>query len=468
MLRKLSNGTSQNSFLYIETLFLMWYNRNVKNSFFFVIVFLWVTFIGISASSTALSKPFRVDSRPVKGIISYKKEGALGGYIRTNKWTPALISPEIKKNTGEKYIIKVEKPNGLWIWKGEKTFNPDIYFSDVPFMEIELEKSAYWERVGLLASIIVFIGAVIMYYFIKRLRKKKVTLEKEIEEIKTMKIKVQPFPSQIGQYKIISKQGEGGFACVYKAEDTFGDVYALKVPRNDIFLDEEFKTRFLREIEVGKTLHHPNIARIYDCSDGSEGNDPYIAFEFVEGILLNQKFGSGQNDTHPPLAIDDGLNIILAILSALEYAHGKGIVHRDMKPQNIIIRNDGVIKVLDFGIARIMGQTITRTGSSLGTPAYMSPEQISSGKVDERSDLYAVGALAYQCFTGRIPFDGVEPYEILYQALRKDPVPPSQLNSLIPQELDAVVLKLLQKSPKKRFSSATEVINALSGLVKKV
>lgn len=437
----------------------MWYNNTVKKPFLLLSI-LFLSLIPFQDGFSSV-KSFRVDSIPVKGLVSYKKEGNTGGFIRTGSWTPVIISPGITKGAGEKYIIRVEKEQGLWLWKGEKSFNPDVYTSDIPFVEIEMEKRVNGERIWLIVFLIILFLGGFAFSFVLKLRKNKAALEKEIEEVKTMTLSALPYPLKIGKYKILEELGEGGFAKVYKAEDSYGDIYALKVPRKDIFADEESKKRFFREIEIGKSLHHPNIVRIFDYSEGEEAEEPYITFEFVDGELLYNKLF-----TPPSLSIEESLKFILSILSALEYAHERGVIHRDIKPENIIIAKNGEAKIMDFGIAKIKGQTITMTGSFLGTPVYMAPEQITAKKADKRSDLYAVGVLTYQCLTGQLPFDGREVHEVLYKVLTKTPLSPRELNPLIPRELEEIIMKLLQKDPEERFKSAKEVIEAITRIQK--
>src|SRR3954467_2573702 len=254
-----------------------------------------------------------------------------------------------------------------------------------------------------------------------------------------------------GRYKIIKKIGAGGMADVYCAEDqTLGRQVAIKILNDRHAGDEQFVERFRREAQNAAGLNHPNIVSIFDRGQ-AEG--PYsIAMEFLAGRprteLVRRK-----GPTPVPIAIDYARQI----LGALGFAHRHGIVHRDIKPHNIVVGPDGRLKVTDFGIARSGASQMTEAGSIVGTAQYLSPEQARGAQVDPRSDLYSLGIVIYEMLTGRVPFTGDTPVEIAMKHLSQIPEPPSKLNPEVPHDLDAVVMRALAKDPAQRYGSTEEM-----------
>ncbi len=274
----------------------------------------------------------------------------------------------------------------------------------------------------------------------------------------------------ISHYRIEHLLGEGGMGVVYLATDTqLGRLVALK------FLsaheDQNFRARFIREARAISALSHPHIATIYDYSETAEG-EPYIVMEFVDGQTLGALLHGSA------LTILRAIEIINAVAQALSAAHAHGIVHRDIKPSNVIVSADGVVKVVDFGLAKLLNEAATsadpeaqtllatRTHSDVivGTPLYLSPEQASSAPVDQRSDLFALGALLYECITGRAAFSGRNALEIAAQVLHAEPPPPSTCNPRVPPELDRITLKALAKQPEARYQTAAELIADLAAV----
>src|SRR5215208_3789760 len=258
-----------------------------------------------------------------------------------------------------------------------------------------------------------------------------------------------------GRYRIIRRLGSGGMADVYCAEDTqLGREVALKLLYRRIAEDEEFVERFRREASSAAGLQHPNVVQVFDRSewDGTY----YIAMEFLEGRNLKQ-IVRDHGPLEPALAVD----IVLQILKAARFAHRRGVVHRDIKPHNVIVDAEGRAKVTDFGIARAGSSDMTETGSIMGTAQYLSPEQAQGHPVDARSDLYAVGVVLYELLTGRVPFDAESAVTIALKQVSEEPVPPSQYNPAISDQLEDVVMRALQKDPAFRFNDAEEFIVAL-------
>jgi serine/threonine protein kinase/tetratricopeptide (TPR) repeat protein len=274
----------------------------------------------------------------------------------------------------------------------------------------------------------------------------------------------------VSHYRILDKLGEGAMGIVYSAEDThLGRHVAIKFLSSSITSDtHHFKARFLREARAASMLSHPYIATVYDYGETAEGF-PFIVMEEVKGNPLNDLLHDGE------LTLASAIEIVEDVASALSEAHEHGIVHRDIKPSNVFINERGQVKVLDFGLAKQLNEehiqadpdartllaTHTRSDIVVGTPLYLSPEQAMSAPVDGRSDLFALGALLYECITGRPAFSGASVIEIGAQVIHIDPPPPSTINPSVPPELDRITMKALQKKPGARYQSAQEMIEDL-------
>jgi beta-lactam-binding protein with PASTA domain len=258
-----------------------------------------------------------------------------------------------------------------------------------------------------------------------------------------------------GRYRAVRRIGSGGMAEVWcTADEVLGRRVALKLMDGRFAEDPEFRERFRREAQAAAGLTHPNIVAIFDRSEWD--GVPYIAMELVDGRTLKELVAE-----RGPLPPEIAIGLTEQILRALGYAHRRGIVHRDVKPQNVILDPDGQAKVADFGIARAGNSDMTQTGTIVGTVQYLSPEQAEGHPVDRRSDLYSVGVVLYELLTGRVPFDGEAPISIAIKHINERPVPPGQLRPGIPPALEAVVLRALEKDPARRFQSAEEFIAAL-------
>jgi eukaryotic-like serine/threonine-protein kinase len=254
-----------------------------------------------------------------------------------------------------------------------------------------------------------------------------------------------------GRYRIQRKLGAGGMADVYLAEDQeLGRRVAIKILDSRHANDDQFIERFRREAKNAAALNHPNIVSIYDR--GEAENTYYIAMEYLDGRTLKELIVS-----RGAAPVNVTVEYARQILSALRFAHRHGIVHRDIKPHNVLVDGEGRVKVTDFGIARAGTSQMTEAGSIVGTAQYLSPEQARGGEVDPRSDLYSLGVVLYELLTGKTPFDGETPVEIAMKHLSTAPKPPSKLRSDIPPELDKVVLRALAKNPDDRYQSADEM-----------
>ena len=254
-----------------------------------------------------------------------------------------------------------------------------------------------------------------------------------------------------GRYRIMRKLGSGGMADVYLAEDEeLGRRVAIKILNDKYAPDDQFVERFRREAKNAAGLSHPNIVSIYDRGE-AEGTY-YIAMEYLDGRSLKELVVA-----RGPLPIPDAIAATRQVLAALRFAHRKGVVHRDIKPHNVMADADGRLKVTDFGIARAGVSQMTEAGSIIGTAQYLSPEQARGAPVDQRSDLYSIGVVLYEMLTGQVPFTGETPVEIAMKHLSDTPRPPSLLRPDIPPDLDMVVLRALAKNPEDRFQTAEEM-----------
>src|SRR6266404_6226726 len=253
------------------------------------------------------------------------------------------------------------------------------------------------------------------------------------------------------RYLIQRKLGSGGMADVYLADDQeLGRQVALKMLNERHASDDQFVERFRREAQSAAGLNHPNIVSIFDR--GRAEGTYYIAMEYLDGRTLKELLVRN-GPTPIPIAIDYARQI----LGALSFAHRNGIIHRDIKPHNIVVGGDGRLKVTDFGIARSGASQMTEAGSIVGTAQYLSPEQARGAPVDPRSDLYSLGIVLYEMLTGNVPFTGDTPLEIAMKHLSEVPVPPSELRDDVPDDLDLVVLRALAKDPEDRYQTADEM-----------
>ena len=260
------------------------------------------------------------------------------------------------------------------------------------------------------------------------------------------------------RYEIIQKIGNGGMAIVYKARDlTLNRYVAVKVLRDEFTTDEEFIKRFETEAQSAARLIHPNIVSIYDV--GVDNNlTYYIVMELIQGKTLKEIIIQEQG----PLPWKWSINVSIQIASALEMAHRNNIIHRDIKPHNIIITEDGVAKVTDFGIAKaVSNSTITAFGKTIGSVHYFSPEHARGGYTDAKSDIYSLGVVMYEMVTGRVPFDADTPVSIALKHMQEEPVEPQEINPNIPDAVNKIIMKALQKEPALRYQTATEMLQDL-------
>lgn len=257
--------------------------------------------------------------------------------------------------------------------------------------------------------------------------------------------------SQLGRYEVLGELGQGAMGIVYKAKDPLIDrVVAIKTINLGLALDEkeEYEGRFYQEAKAAGRLNHPNIVTVYDV--GKSGDVAYIAMEFLQGRELRDIMNDGGL-----LPVEQVLDIVAQVAQGLAYAHEHEIVHRDVKPSNIMVVRDGHVKITDFGIARMASSAVrTQTGMVLGSPKYMSPEQVMGKDIDQRSDIFSLGVMLYEMLTGQAPFNGENVNAIMYQTLNAVPAPPNTLNAAAPEMANFIVAKALAKKLDDRYQNA--------------
>jgi len=267
----------------------------------------------------------------------------------------------------------------------------------------------------------------------------------------------------ISHYRILSKLGEGGMGVVYRAEDTkLGRAIAVKVLPPHLGGDEDARKRFVQEAKAASALDHVNICTIHEIDETEDGRI-FMVMTLYEGQTVKEHLAGGALD------LARAVDIAIGVARGLERAHERGIVHRDIKPGNIMVTSDGVVKIMDFGIAKLSGEAaITRTGSSVGTAPYMSPEQAGGGVVDHRTDIWSLGVLLYEMLTGRRPFAGEYDPAIIYAIIHEEPKPLAAFRSDVPAELEHVVMRAMAKSPPERYQSAGEMYAGLESCARAI
>jgi serine/threonine protein kinase len=266
-------------------------------------------------------------------------------------------------------------------------------------------------------------------------------------------------PWLLGRYEIVAELGKGAMGVVYRANDPMlNRMVAIKTINTEEAGHEgmaEYEARFYTEAKAAGGLNHPNIIIIYDI--GKSGHLVYMAMEYIQGKELREMLADGK-----PLPVAQAVDIAAQVAEGLAYAHQHQVVHRDIKPANIMITPEGRAKIADFGIARMRSsETRTQTGVILGSPKYISPEQVVGKRADHRSDIFSLGVILYECITGGTPFNGEGLSALMYQITNHDPSPPSASNSQVPVMLDYIIAKILAKAPEARYQSAADFANDL-------
>jgi serine/threonine protein kinase len=264
---------------------------------------------------------------------------------------------------------------------------------------------------------------------------------------------------RFGRYEILAELGRGAMGIVYKARDPkINRVVAVKTislagqPPEE---EQEYRERFFREAEAAGRLSHPGIVTVFDVGEEPETRAPYIVMEYVAGKTLDKLLLSREDRKLPP---EEALQLALEVAEALDCAHGQGVVHRDVKPANILLTEDGHAKIADFGVAKLNLANATLAGRTLGTPAYMSPEQLNDEKVDGRSDLFSLGVILYTALTGYRPFQGNSAMTVAFKVVNRDPVPATVLDNELPPGLDYIISRAIAKDPSQRYQRGMEMV----------
>ena len=273
----------------------------------------------------------------------------------------------------------------------------------------------------------------------------------------------QDYPRAFGRYEVLGILGRGSMGVVYKARDPLiGRLVAIKSIPESLGLEtgkkEDYIKRLFQEAKAAGALQHPNIVTIYDVGESEQG--PFIAMEYLDGITLKEILSRGKK-----LNLSQVVELTRQVGEGLDYAHSRGIVHRDIKPANLMIVEGRLVKIMDLGIARLPFSDLTREGKLVGSPSYMSPEQLLGEELDGRSDLFSLGVVLYQAVTGKKPFTGKNIQEICYRILHDDFIPPSQLEPSLSEEFDYIIAKALAKNREQRFQSGKEMFSALRELL---
>ena len=262
---------------------------------------------------------------------------------------------------------------------------------------------------------------------------------------------------KLDHYTIQNVAARSGMASIFRATDErSGQTVAIKIPHPEMEADPVFYDRFLREQEIGEKLDHPNVMKVFPNGDHSQ---LYMAMEWVDGRLLRQILNEQKK-----FPAERAVKLVLQIAQALEYIHSKGVVHRDLKPENIMVNTADGIKLIDFGIAANVGSkrlTFAKFSQTMGTPDYISPEQVKGKRGDARSDIYALGVMLYEMLTGKVPFTGANAFIIMNDRLLNNPVPPREIDPSISPQLQEIIYRAMEREPAKRYQSAREFVQDL-------
>lgn len=370
--------------------------------------------------------------------------------VRRSKYPGGELSYSVRRPGYRDFNATISKPN---------VFNPKNRFEVAPVVDtsVELEPVGRdYLALGLVvSSFLIGSGGFWLY---RSKRAKVFDIRAWVEENKVPSGDENSLVGRLlGEYWLLEKIGQGGMATVYKGrrnDPASAEMAAIKIVHPHLVSGKDFQVRFRREVEVGTKLIHPNIITV--LAAGNEDGHYYLALEYVEGSELRSRIPS------EGLSLEQALKYLLPIFDAVSYAHNLGVVHRDIKPDNVLVKADGTVKLSDFGLARSHDfSTVTATGAALGTPAYMAPEQIQGHPINPASDQYALGVMTFQLVTGRLPFDDEEVMQLILKHLTAGPPAPSGLKDGLSEEFDRIVLRMMEKDPTQRFADVAEAAAAL-------
>ena len=416
----------------------------------------WMLTVGSWAQMPHAPSPSRPQPRSVTFLT--QPSGArltdqFGSYLG-DSGQPIVVDKNKYGSILELTVVHPDCENFQWMVK-----TPELDAGTVPTngSPVRLPLRPNWVTQAGPALAFVLLGAGLMGFWVTRKgtstreRQRRQVILSEVDQSDSLAAK------KIGPYRLLQRLGVGGMATVYRAvlDATMdeSEALAVKVLRRDAYSDSELMDRFRREALVTSKVNHPNIVRLVDW--GEEDGYAYLAMELIEGGNLRERLN------HQAVTPADAWEALRPICLALSYAHSKGIVHRDLKPENLMITSTGLLKVTDFGLARGSEyQKVTATGSILGTPSYMAPEQIHGETPDASMDQYALGVIAYELLTGRVPFEDPDPVRQIFKTLSEPAPPPSRWLPLS-VEIDGVVLRMLEKDPGSRFPNIQAAADAL-------
>ncbi|HEY3998643.1 MAG TPA: serine/threonine-protein kinase [Candidatus Xenobia bacterium] len=407
-------------------------------------VLLWVLLRGVSAAMIHVDAPYSSEV--------YVRKSGESKYTFAAGSTPALVRDDGADSFDIRLVARV---SFFRIATGEY---PNVRPGDS--ISVPMAEETDTARLGIIAFICIGISAWAVGRHVKRPQQQLSSVGTPSGRSVTAAGAAYALSpdDMVDSYRVVARLARGGMGAVYEVEDTYGDRYAMKVPDPHFMESTEMRARFEREISIGRNLHHPHIVRLYDCN--GQGDTPYLVMELVRGPSLAQVLKQEK-----PLEPSRAVYIATCLLDALEYGHQRGVIHRDVKPANVLMAPGGVPKLSDYGIARLGDAgNLTATSSAIGTPHYMAPEQVHAKEVDVRSDVYAMGVILFDCLTGRLPFEEPDAMAVVMQKLAVDPPVPSSINPRLPPVFDAILMRALARRPEYRYPSAQAFLDDLAGL----
>jgi hypothetical protein len=385
----------------------------------------------------------------------YLRISGTGDFDVVAKTTPVTVTVSNNRLYDVRVIARLS-----W-WRVARGEQPKVSADTV--VTIPMAPELDMARIALVATLVAAVGGVACGYRLRtRAQVPRAALQSSpgvSDSLASTVVKSQMLPDgqRMGPYTVVSVIARGGMGTVYEVEDMYGDHFAMKVPLPGLLESQEDAARFRREVEIGKTLNHPNVVRIFDYNLGEAGPDPYIVLELVRGDSLRDLL---RRDS--PMDPYRAIRYMEDILTGLQHGHDNGVIHRDVKPGNVLIAPDGACKVTDYGIAKAVDVTrITATHQVIGTPLYMAPEQLRSSLADVRVDVYAAGVILFELCTRHLPFDGEDQYVVFAQKISDDPPDPRTYIPGLSPQLVRIIFQALARDPNERYQTAQAFLNDL-------